>query len=134
MCSTIGACCHPHWKVAYEILQVIFQAELKLAAVGGADKFLAGVCAHGQPANSLCTLACSSVGTGGYKLAVPQAGTAMNTDDVCLLHCLVANSVVFMCRPLLSKDSSEDDVGFSNRLTVEAGVTVLPVNFPPHLF
>jgi len=35
-------------------------------------------------------------------------------------HCL-------MCRPLLPKGSDEDDVGFCNRITVEAGVTALPV-------
>ena len=32
-----------------------------------------------------------------------------------------------VCRPLLCQGSAEDDVAFSNRLTVEAGVTVLPV-------
>ncbi len=35
-------------------------------------------------------------------------------------HCL-------MCRPLLPEGSDEDDVGFCNRITVEAGVTALPV-------
>lgn len=34
---------------------------------------------------------------------------------------------MIICRPLLTQDSAEDDVAFSNRLTVEAGVTVLPV-------
>ncbi len=32
-----------------------------------------------------------------------------------------------MCRPLLPEGGDEDDVGFCNRITVEAGVTVLPV-------
>ena len=32
------------------------------------------------------------------------------------------------CRPLLLEGSSEDDVAFCNRLTVNAGVTVLPVS------
>ena len=35
---------------------------------------------------------------------------------------------VVACRPLLPESSKEDDVAFSNRLTVEAGVTVLPVS------
>ena len=35
-------------------------------------------------------------------------------------HCL-------MCRPLLPEGSNEDDVAFCNRITVEAGVTALPV-------
>ena len=35
-------------------------------------------------------------------------------------HCL-------MCRPLLPEGSDEDDVRFCNRITVEAGVTALPV-------
>ena len=32
------------------------------------------------------------------------------------------------CRPLLPEGSSEDDIAFCNRLTVSAGVTVLPVS------
>ena len=35
-------------------------------------------------------------------------------------HCLI-------CRPLLPEGSNEDDVAFCNRITVEAGVTALPV-------
>ena len=31
------------------------------------------------------------------------------------------------CRPLLKSDAAEDDVAFCKRLTVEAGVTALPV-------
>lgn len=32
-----------------------------------------------------------------------------------------------MHRPLLPEGNQEDDVGFCNRITVEAGVTALPV-------
>lgn len=36
------------------------------------------------------------------------------------------------CRPLLKSDAAEDDVAFCKRLTVEAGVTALPVCIRPY--
>lgn len=38
---------------------------------------------------------------------------------------------LLVSRPLVPDDSNEDDVQFCQRLTVEAGVTALPVRFSP---
>ncbi len=46
---------------------------------------------------------------------------------LCIGTFCLAITLCLICRPLLPEGSNEDDVGFCNRITVEAGVTALPV-------